>query len=63
MTESKDIIDVWDSNFYEELAKVVELIPHFNFIAMVRPVSHPQDTEFPGGKHVPKSITSVSARS
>jgi CCR4-NOT transcription complex subunit 7/8 len=43
------IIDVWDHNFFEELDKIMLLIPHYNFIAM--------DTEFPGIVNVPRTRT------
>lgn len=43
------IIDVWEDNFYEELEKIMELIPTYNHVAM--------DTEFPGCPEVPSAIT------
>jgi len=44
------IIDVWDSNFFEEYEKIVELSKDYPYIAM--------DTEFPGIVEVPRSRTS-----
>jgi CCR4-NOT transcription complex subunit 7/8 len=43
------IIDVWEHNFFEELDKIMELIPVYNNIAM--------DTEFPGIVNVPRTRT------
>ena len=43
------IIDVWDKNFFEELEKIKELLPVYNYIAM--------DTEFPGIVEVPRART------
>lgn len=43
------IIDVWEDNFFEELEKIKELLPVYNFIAM--------DTEFPGIVEVPRTRT------
>lgn len=43
------IIDVWDENFFQELEKIKELIPVYNYIAM--------DTEFPGIVEVPRTRT------
>lgn len=33
------IIDVWEDNFIEEIQKIAELIPRYNYIAMVSPFS------------------------
>jgi CCR4-NOT transcription complex subunit 7/8 len=44
--EELEIVDVWDYNFFEEMAKISALIPRYRYIAM--------DTEFPGVVNVPK---------
>ena len=43
------IIDIWDYNFFEELEKIVALLPEYRYIAM--------DTEFPGYVEVPRVMT------
>ena len=41
------IVDVWESNFFEELEKIKDLIAEYNYVSM--------DTEFPGIVNVPRS--------
>eukprot|EP00344_Euplotes_crassus_P003653 CAMPEP_0197004632 /NCGR_PEP_ID=MMETSP1380-20130617/24307_1 /TAXON_ID=5936 /ORGANISM="Euplotes crassus, Strain CT5" /LENGTH=408 /DNA_ID=CAMNT_0042423491 /DNA_START=17 /DNA_END=1243 /DNA_ORIENTATION=+ len=43
------IVDIWEHNFFEEMDKIMALIPEYNYVAM--------DTEFPGCPEVPASIT------
>jgi CCR4-NOT transcription complex subunit 7/8 len=49
MPSQMRIVDVWDSNFFEELEKIKELLPIYSYVAM--------DTEFPGVVEVPRSRT------
>lgn len=49
MIPPMEIIDIWEDNFFEEMERIMALIPIYNQIAM--------DTEFPGVVDVPKSMT------